>query len=199
MQIRKGGENLSEASDALDAIRDETQRLGRMVGGMVNLASMSEISENRKRVDFAALLRNSAEAFRLALEQRNNCLSVEIAPGLPDVFVENDQFKQVLTNLLSNATDHTGNGEITVAADFDGTFITVRVTDTGEGVEPKLLPDVFERGVSGSGGTGYGLYICKTVVEAHGGIIKIESAPGKGTTVTFTVPIYGGQEAGHNL
>ncbi|MDR1067979.1 MAG: HAMP domain-containing histidine kinase, partial [Clostridiales Family XIII bacterium] len=198
-EIHKESADMERTAAALDSIREETQRLGRMVGGMVNLASMSEISENRKRVDFAALLRNSAEAFRLALERRNNRLSVEIAPGLPDVFMENDRFKQVLSNLFSNAAEHTENGKIVIAADCDGTFITVRVADTGEGIAPELLPDVFKRGVSGRGGTGYGLYICKTVVEAHGGTIKIESAPGKGTAVTFTIPIYGGQEAGHTL
>jgi signal transduction histidine kinase len=105
----------------------------------------------------------------------------------------------VLANLLSNAADHTQDGHITLAAHLAGKYITVSVTDTGNGIEPEFLPNVFERGVSGRGGTGYGLYICKTVVEAHGGTIEIESEPGKGTAVTFTVPVYGGQEAGHSL
>ena len=198
-EIHKESAGLERAAAALDNIREETQRLGRMVGGMVNLASMSEISENRKRIDFAALLRNSAETFRPALEQRNNRLSVEIAPGLPDVFVEHDQFARVMTNLLSNAADHTRDGQLILSADFDSAFITVRLSDTGDGIERPLLPKVFGRGVSGRGGTGYGLYICKTVVEAHGGTINIESEAGRGTAVTFTVPVYGGQEAGHRL
>ena len=199
MQIHKESADLERAAAALDNIREETQRLGRMVGGMVSLASMSEISENRKRIDFAALLRNSAETFRPALEQRNNRLSVEIAPDLPDVFVESDRFAQVIANLLSNAAEYTRDGQLTLSADYDSAFITVRVSDTGDGIERSLLPKVFKRGVSGRDGTGYGLYICKTVVEAHGGTINIESEPGKGTTVTFTVPVYGGQEAGHRL
>lgn len=191
--------DLAEARGALDAVREETQRLGRMVSGMVSLANMSGIAENRKRVDFAALLRSSAEAFRLPMEKYNNALRVKIAPGLPDVFVEHDRFTQVMTNLLSNAADHTQDGQVVITAEHDGPLITVHVSDTGDGIERSLLPAVFERGVSGRGGTGYGLYICKTVVEAHGGTIKIESEPGKGTTVTFTVPVYGGQEAGHRL
>jgi len=196
-QIKKESGDLSEAGSALETVRDETQRLGRMVSGMVDLASMNEISDNRNRVNFALLLQNSAEAFRLALEHQNNNLTVEIASGLPDVFVENDRFVQVMANLFYNAADYTQDGQITLTAEYDSVFITVRMTDTGCGIEPEILSRVFERGVSGRDGTGYGLYICKTVVEAHGGTIKIESAADKGTVVTFTVPVYGGQEAGH--
>jgi len=197
MQLKAESGSLSEAGEALETVREETQRLGRMVSGMVNMASMSEVGENRKRVDFSALLNNSAEAFRVAIQQRGNSLGVEIAEGLPDVFVENDRYVQVMANLFNNARDNTDNGLITLTADQDGKYISVRLTDTGVGIEPELLPRVFDRGVSGSGSTGYGLYICKTVVEAHGGSIAIESEPDKGTAVTFTVPVYAGQEAGH--
>ena len=198
-EIGMDGGDLSEARSALDAVREETQRLGRMVSGMISLAAMSGIAENRKRVDFAAFLNNSAEVFRLALEKQDNKLLKDIAAHLPDVYVEADKFSQVMTNLLSNATHHTRGGQVLVAADFDSEYITVCVTDTGEGVSPEILPHAFERGVSGGDGAGYGLYISKTIVEAHGGTIKIESEPGKGTTVIFTVPVYGGQEAGHRL
>ena len=195
-QITLGGNN-DGIQNALDIVRNETQRLGRMVGSMIKLASLGDAGENRQRVDFAALLRNSAEVFRLALEKQENSLSVEIATGLPDVYVAADRFSQIMTNLFSNAVKHTRNGQVSVAADFDAEYITVRVTDTGEGVPPKMMPHVFERGISGGSGAGYGLYISKTIVEAHGGTIGMESEPGKRTTVTFTVPVYGGQEAGY--
>jgi signal transduction histidine kinase len=198
-QIKKYGEGLTEVDTTLETIRDETQRLGRMVGGMVELVSMSEPGENRQRVDFSALLKNSAEAFRRALEQRNNKLTLTIAPGLPDVFIEKDRFVQVIANLLSNAAEYTQDGEVSVTADCDGAYITTRIADTGAGIEPELMPRIFERGISGRNGTGYGLYICKTVVEAHGGTIKLECEQGIGTVATFTIPVYGGQEAGHAL
>ena len=191
--------SLSEACGALELIRAETQRLGRMIGGMAELASLNELSENRKRTQFAALLRESCEAFRFEAERQNNSLSVQITPDMPDTFIETDQFTQVVANLLTNAANYTKDGQISVTADFDDEYVRVRVTDTGEGISPEVLPKVFERGVSGRGSTGYGLYICKTVVDAHGGTIGIESEPGKGTSVTFTVPVYGGQEAGHRL
>lgn len=198
-EIKKKDTDFSEAGEALNTVRDETQRLGRMIKGMVDLASM-ETSRNRKRINFAVLLHNSAEAFRLTFEQRNITLTVDIADGLPDVFIENDRFVQVMTNLFANAADHTQNGRIFLSADYDDSYITVRVRDTGAGVPPGLLSDVFKRGVSGRGGTGYGLYLCRVIVEAHGGTIEVENGPdGIGAVVTFTVPVYGGQEAGHQL
>jgi signal transduction histidine kinase len=196
-QIKKEGGSLLEAGDALETVREETQRLGRMVGSMVNLAAINEKGDSRKRVDFSGLLRDSCEAFRYALEQKNNRLALDIAPGLPDVFVEGDSFTQVIVNLMSNAGEHTRDGRITLTANFDNEYVTVRVADTGEGIPPELMPRVFERGISGRGSTGYGLYISKIIVEAHGGTIRIEGEPGKGASATFTVPVYGGQEAGH--
>jgi len=197
MQIDAEQGKLPKAGEALDYAREEALRLGRMVDGMVNLTAMSQSGKNRKRVNFSDLLKTSAGAFRALTEQRGNTLDTEIAPGLPHVFIESDQFAQVMTNILTNAADHTQNGRITLTAECDNAYITVCLTDTGEGISPELLPYIFERGISGKGGTGYGLYISKTVVEAHGGRITIDSEQGKGTAVTFTVPVYGGQEAGH--
>jgi signal transduction histidine kinase len=213
-EISETDGSIFNAREALENIREETQRLGRMVGGMVSLAAMSDDSENRKRVDFTALLKNSADMFQMMLKRQDIRLRTRIASGLPDVFIEKDRFTQVLTNLFSNSADQMQRGEITLTAVRDGSYITVCVTDDGEGIPSELLPRVFERSVSGKEGTGYGLYICKTVVEAHGGTIQIESPvawagssasaerptePSKGTAVTFTVPVYSGQEAGHNL
>ena len=193
-QVRSGGD-IAETRGALEIVRDETQRLGRMIRGMVRLAETNTSHGGRKRTDLAALLRSDAEAFRMVLKRKNNTLRVELAPGLPDVFVEADRFRQIINNLLVNAHRHTRDGQITLSAAAEGAFITVCVADTGEGIVPALLPRIFERGVSGRRGTGYGLHLCRTIVEAHGGVISIESAPGKGTAVRFTVPVYGGQDA----
>ena len=72
-------------------------------------------------------------------------------------------------------------------------FAAVSVSDDGDGIDPALLPDIFKRGVSGDGSTGLGLPICKEIVEEHGGKIWIESGKGKGTLVTFTLPLGKGE------
>jgi signal transduction histidine kinase len=71
-------------------------------------------------------------------------------------------------------------------------FITVAITDNGTGVSPEILPVIFERGISGSGGTGLGLPICKNIIENHGGTIEVESPVhlDRACKVIFTIPIY---------
>jgi signal transduction histidine kinase len=98
-----------------------------------------------------------------------------------------------MANLFSNAADCTQDGEVVLEASADRNYITVVIRDTGEGVAPELLPRVFERGVSGKGGKGYGLAISKTIIEAHGGTIEIDNNEGGGAAVTFSIPVYGGQ------
>ena len=214
--LRKEIPDVPAAREAIGSIQEETQRIGRMVGGMIEMASMSEITGVRDRVDFTELLRKSVEAFRLTLQDKNR-LHMEIPDELPDVFVEADGFRQVIANLLSNAAEYT-SGDITVKASTGDGYITVEIIDFGESISPELLPNIFKRGVSGKDGTGYGLSICKTIVEAHGGAITIENRKPiikndtrdnnqfsainyplvtTGTVVTFTVPVYGGQEVAH--
>ena len=199
MKVRTGGD-VESSQRALAAAKRETLRLGRMIEGMVNMASISESAHNRKRVDFAKLIRNSADSFAISFTQQNITLKMAIAENLPDVFVEQDRLAQVMANIFANIAAYAKNSEVTLTAAVHKEYITLKLSDTGPGIEPDILPDIFKRGVSGSvGGTGYGLYICEMIIQAHGGTIKIESEPGQGTEVIFTVPVYGGQEAGHKL
>lgn len=100
-----------------------------------------------------------------------------------------------MANILQNVAAHTRQGDVTLRAGKVGHEVLVTVKDTGDGISAELLPHVFERGVS-TGGTGFGLYLCKTVVESHGGRIWIESAPGSGTVVNLALPTYEGQFGG---
>ena len=143
-----------------------------------------------EQLDFAALLRSVAGALRLLLKDNGNTLDLQIAEGLPKIMGNADMLGRILDNLLSNAARHTMNGEIAISLNREGAKLVTTVTDTGEGIAPGFLPHIFERGVSGGGTTGYGLSICKAIIETHGGEIHIESEPGKGCTVRFTLPIW---------
>jgi signal transduction histidine kinase len=101
---------------------------------------------------------------------------------------------QVLTNLCVNANRHTEGGTVRMAARAQAGAVAFSVQDNGEGVRPDLMGRVFERGVSGDHETGIGLAICRDVVEFHGGAISLESTPGEGTLVAFTLPIAGQEE-----
>lgn len=101
----------------------------------------------------------------------------------------------MLTNLLSNAFKHTGKCDcITLELSEGGGRVTVKVTDSGEGIEPIYQKMIFEPfgQVPGKGGealgTGLGLALCRKIVEAHKGSISVESAPGQGATFAFSLP-----------
>jgi signal transduction histidine kinase len=179
-----------EAGKLLQSAQNEIMRLSRMVGGMLTLASMSE-STDRRKLDLPVLLQSNIEMLRLNLGSKGNTIETDIESGLT-VFGNADLLAQVLTNLLQNAGAHTHNGKVTVSAKKQGGEITVEVRDTGGGIPPELLPRVLERGIT-TDGTGFGLYLCKTVVESHGGRIWVESEPGIGTVVNYTLPVYKGQ------
>jgi signal transduction histidine kinase len=164
-----------------------------MVGGMLTLASLSAHTE-KLTLDFTALLNGSAEMLRLNLAKRGNTLNVNVESSLW-LFGNADLLAQVLSNLLTNAGAHTENGDISLTAKRNGGEITIMVKDNGTGISPEFLPRVFERGVS-DGGTGIGLYLCKNVVESHGGRIWLESEPGAGTAAFITFPVYEGQFGG---
>lgn len=184
-----------EAAELLQSAQQEIMRLARMVGGTLTLAAMSE-NMDKQAVKFSTLLHSSAEMFSLHLQKQGNVLNADIAEGL-SVFGNADLLAQVVANLLQNAAVYTEQGEIILRAEKTGYEILVTVTDTGTGIAAELLPHVFERGVS-TGGTGFGLYLCKTVVESHGGRIWIESTPGSGTTTSFALPTYEGQFGGED-
>src|SRR5207249_3334021 len=126
-----------------------------------------------------------AAAFRAQAERSEVSLTATAASA---AVVEGDpaRLAAVLGNLVANALRHTpAGGSVTVSA--SGSAVTV--ADTGAGIDPELLPHVFDRFVRGAGGgSGLGLAIAKDVAEAHGGRISIESAPGRGTSVRLELP-----------
>ena len=131
---------------------------------------------------------------------------VDLPADLPRVLADGRRIVQVLNNLFANAARHAPQSSaIRVAAAREETHVAVLVSDDGPGVAPELLPHVFRKHVGGGAGDtaghGLGLAICKGLVEAHGGRIRAESdGPGRGTTITFTLPIAGepaGSSDGH--
>jgi len=170
--------------------QNEIMRMARMVDSAMKHSTLYESHEDMKPMDITELLREGAETYRALLERQGNLLKLDIPDTLPPILGSTDILLHVLSNLLSNANRYTRNGVITLSAEAEDTdFLIVKANDTGTGINPELLPDVFKRGVSDAG-TGLGLSICKSAIEAHGGTIGIESIPGVGTTVWFSIPIY---------
>jgi signal transduction histidine kinase/CheY-like chemotaxis protein len=123
-------------------------------------------------------------------------LQISLPRDLPRVTADAYRVRQVLINLLNNAARFTNRGGATLSASFDDREVTISVRDTGVGIPARDLPHVFQefRQVGDAighryGGSGFGLYICKRLVELHGGTIVARSEEGEGTTFTFTLPL----------
>ncbi len=118
---------------------------------------------------------------------------LDIPADLPPVYADPVRLERILANLLGNALKHSGPGvPVRVSAAIQGDQVRVTVADSGAGIDPADLPRVFERFYQGRGaareGLGLGLYIARTLVEAHGGSIEAESSPGQGAAFNFTLP-----------
>jgi signal transduction histidine kinase len=185
--------NEKDVLELLQSTQQEVMHLARMVGGMLTLASMGENTE-KQILSLSKLLPSSAEMHRLNLRKNSNSLNIKIEEHLM-AFGNADLMAQVISNILSNANNYTLNGQIKLTAERDKGKINISLSDTGTGISPELLPHVFKRGISDKS-TGFGLYLCKTVVESHGGLIWIESQQNVGTTVHLTLPYYEGQLGG---
>ena len=173
----------------IDNAEQEVMRMARMVDSAMVYSSLSDNRQIMEPIDIAPLLRKGAETYRSLLERHNNSLDLDIPQSFPPIFGSADMLLHVLSNLLSNTNRYTRNGRISIQAVEAEGLITVKIQDDGSGIEPELLPRIFERGVS-DGGTGLGLSICKTAIETHGGSITAESEYGWGTQITFTLPVY---------
>jgi signal transduction histidine kinase len=179
----------------LAVVLEETRTLERLVEDLrtVGLLDAGALTLVRAPTDPATLIDDALAAFRPQADAAGVELRGETADGLPLVDVDPIRIRGVLANLLSNAIRHTPRGgsvSIGAAAGPPG-LVTCSVTDTGEGMAPELVATALDRSAKGpgSGGSGLGLAIARDLVAAHGGTIGLESSPGQGTTVTFTLPV----------
>jgi len=187
-------------ADTVGLLRAQGARLTRLSEDLsaVTRAESGEIQLSLDRRDPAELLE---QAFRAADDRAQALgidLSVETEPGLPAVLVDADRMAQVLGNLVDNALHHTEpGGRVVLAGQASGSAVRLAVTDTGEGIEARHLPHVFERFYRAesardrtSGGSGIGLAITKALVEAQGGTVAVASAGrGAGSRFEVTLPI----------
>jgi signal transduction histidine kinase len=182
-----------EITGDLEKIEYEARRVADLIDSMKKLTLAQEEGVRRMPLDVGEIVRQTARLYQPILERGGVRLEFDLPDDLSPVLGNPEELTQILFNLLQNARNHTERGRIHILVRQDADVIIVTVADTGAGIAPEMLPRVFERGVSGmEGGSGVGLAVCRELVEAHEGTINIQSEPGRGTTVTLTMPTYGG-------
>ena len=150
-------------------------------------------------VDLSVMVRNVVSELDALLERRGIEVRMTIRGFLPCVQGDGDLLHRVLVNVLVNAADSMGEGgwiEITAFTDrVPGSpigMVHVQIADSGAGIPPEVIARVFDRGFTtkvGGEAHGFGLSICREIVEMHGGEIQLSSVLGQGTTVQLTLPI----------
>jgi signal transduction histidine kinase len=176
----------------LEIVLDETRVLSRLIEDLRTLA-LSEagaLTLERETTDIAALARDVAAAFAGEAAARQVSIQVR-SDSLASIAIDPVRIREVLTNLVSNALRHSAaGGTVTIAVTNHTDSLAVAVTDTGAGMTPQEAERIFARFYKGpdSRGSGLGLAIARGLVLAHGGSIAVVSEPGRGTTITFTLP-----------
>jgi len=183
----------------LTPVLNQVSLLTRLVEDLrtLALAEAGQLPLNKRLTDLAALLRDTLTSFESQATVEQVALRSEIAANVPPVEIDPDRMQQTIGILISNALRYTPPwGLITVAEQSDRASVMIEVTDTGSGIAPEDLPNVFERFYRAdksrsreSGGSGLGLAIAKSIVEAHGGSIAARSEMGQGTTIRIVLKV----------
>lgn len=196
-----------ELEDVLTAEQKELfQRLivsgNRLSGYINNILNTSKYDRRHLKIhlseeSLAHIYQTIRDDMNLRASSQHRQLVVDIPDNLPAVAADPSSISEVLSNLIDNGIKYSNNGGIVrVNAAVEGAFVKVSVVDNGIGMPASVVGNLFHkfyrshRSRETVAGTGIGLYICKAIVESHGGTISVSSTEGVGSTFSFTLPIY---------
>lgn len=181
--------------EGLTVIREESARLNRLIEDLLDAARV-EAGVLKLRMSYVRLddlAESSVEALRPL--EREHMFAVDFPPDFPAVPGDPERLRQVLRNLLSNAVKYSpDNSLIRVSGHVQPDLVVVSVSDEGPGIPKDEQAGVFQRFSRGNAaqrttsGAGLGLYLSKAIIEAHGGEIWVDSTPGQGATLHFSLP-----------
>jgi two-component system sensor histidine kinase HydH len=173
-----------------DIMIQEVDRLNRVITELLEFSRPMELK--RKATDLAGLVRHALGTIEGQARERAIAVQSHLPPGIPGASIDPDRMTQVFLNLFLNALAAMGRGGVLTVgiARQDDDTLRVSVADTGTGIRKEDLGRVFDPYFTTKpSGTGLGLAIVHRIVEAHGGEIRLESEPGKGTTFTVLLHV----------
>lgn len=179
----------------MERIQRYAARMNRLIGDLVDIVSIDagRLAVHKARCDVAGLLAEVVDTFAASAADAGIALDLELADRPMPADLDRDRMLQVLANLIGNALKFTPRGgRVVLRGERADDTIRLTVTDTGGGIPAHLLEDVFGRFWQADDGDrrglGLGLHISRSLVEAHGGRIWAESAPGEGSSFQVVVP-----------
>jgi signal transduction histidine kinase len=197
--LRMGGAG-EQAARTHEMMERQLRHLVRMVDDLLDISriTLGKLELKKERVDFRVVLGSALETTRPLIESARQELAVRLPPDALPLDADPTRLAQVLANLLNNAAKYTpSGGRIQLGAEIEGATLVIRVSDTGIGIPPDMLPRVFEmftqvgRSIDQSqGGLGIGLTLVRRLLEMHGGSVDAQSAgTNRGSTFIVRLPL----------
>lgn len=193
--LQTGSAHESEVPEAAERIIRSGQAQAKLIGDILDLSRSvnGNFVLDRHPLALSGVVRSAIETVDLTAQEKSVHIHLSLDTSEDRVLGDARRLEQVILNLLTNALKFTpGGGQVFVVLGRHQDQVRLRVRDTGSGIAPELLPCVFDRFVQRSagehGGLGLGLALVRSLVEAHGGCVAVES-PGKGLGATFTVTL----------
>ena len=188
-----------EQAHNLKLIIQSGKNLLQLINDILDYSKMKhrELQLNCGKVTLKVILSEVLNVLSLDASEKKLELKYQIPPRIPEVFADENRVQQILYNLIGNAIKFTSSGFVTITASEENEFIKISVKDSGIGIEPSQIQNLFQpfEQIDGSvekefKGTGLGLSISKNLVEMHGGSISVESIENFGSVFSFTLPIF---------
>jgi PAS domain S-box-containing protein len=199
IQDRLAGDVTEKQLEILGRVSEKIKGLSDLAADLLDLARIESglIALEKEKLQVASLLSDQVAFHQTRAQSKNIQLSLETPPDLPPILVNKRAIEEVIANLLTNAIKYTPQGgKVSVSAGAEKDYVHIVVKDTGFGIAPEDLKRVFERFYRVKNdqtrfitGTGLGLAIVKSIVDAHNGLIKVESQIGQGSTFHVDLPI----------
>jgi signal transduction histidine kinase len=184
------------SKEQISSIIRNAKRLDRLAADILDVTNIEgkSLKLNKSIIDIDEILSELVTEYSRRIENdhaKNKKLSIFYEPIHVKIFADRYRITQVISNLINNAIKFTEQGSITIEGIANSDELTVKINDTGKGIDSEIINRLFDKFVSRSEqGTGLGLFISKNIIESHGGkIIGFNNENGVGATFVFTLPI----------
>ncbi|MNO42186.1 Sensory/regulatory protein RpfC [compost metagenome] len=184
----------------LAIVKDNGRRLTHLVNELLDYSKMKhgDITFYKSSIDLKSTVDSVVQLHSFLLENKRIILINSILDNFPEVYADGNRLLQIMHNLIGNAIKFTHHGKVEILSEIVDGMAHIQVIDSGIGIQPDMMERIFmpfeqadDMVNRSEGGTGIGLSITKKLVELHGGGLYVKSAPGEGSTFSFTIPLSG--------